>query len=236
MLCEIESLLKKFSENALFQEFYFIGGTALAYYLNHRISYDIDFIKPEKLDTQRLKELTILYGARYVPDPNASAFNINTGESLEHYKMRFNFDGIKVEFFYPNDPLKTAIVKRDREESRQIYPNIHILPLQTIAELKLLAFFERSKIRDLFDIYVLLEQEIIDTELIERYTALKRERLTFPEVVETFQDDGSESLDFMPENLYYKEYNKIPVQEKEAYFKEKLTELFVRKTTQGRSL
>ena len=236
MLHEIESLLEKFSENSLFQEFYFVGGTALAYYLNHRISYDIDFIKPERLDTQRLKELTVLYGARYVPDPNASAFKINTGESLEHYKMSFNFDGIKVEFFYPNDPLKTAIVKRDRNESRQIYPNIYILPLKTIAELKLLAFFERSKIRDLFDIYVLLEKNVIDTELIERYTALKKGRLTFPEVIETFRDDGSESLDFMPENLYYKEYNKIPAQEKEAYIKEKLTELFVRKTTQGRSL
>ena len=234
MLHEIESLLEKFSENSLFQEFYFVGGTALAYYLNHRISYDIDFIKPERLDTQRLKELTVLYGARYVPDPNASAFKINTGESLEHYKMSFNFDGIKVEFFYPNDPLKTAIVIRDREESRRIYPNIHILPLQTIAELKLLAFFERSKIRDLFDIYVLLEKEIIDTELIERYAALKREMLTFPEVIEAFCDDGSESLDFMPENLYYREFYDIPSEAREGYIKEKLTELFVKRAAQGR--
>jgi len=236
MLNEIESLLQKFSEDSLFQEYYFIGGTALAYYLNHRISYDIDFIKSEKLDAQRLKELSILYDAKYVPDPKASAFKVNTGEALENYKMSFDFDGIKVEFFYPNDPVKTAIVKRDYKESCQIYPNIYILPLKTIAELKLLAFFERSKIRDLFDLYVLLEKSVIDTGVIERYTALKKETLTFPEVIETFHDDGSESLDFMPENLYYNEYRDISAYEKEGYIKEKLTELFVKKTAEERDL
>jgi len=34
---------------------YFVGGTALVHYLNHRVSYDLDFISIAKLKPNTLK-------------------------------------------------------------------------------------------------------------------------------------------------------------------------------------
>ncbi len=235
MLKDIESLLEKFSNDDLFSEYYFVGGTALAYYLNHRISYDIDFVKLKKLNVAKLKTLSILYDAKYVPDKDASAFRINTGEDLENYKMSFNFNTIKVDFFYPNDLLRVTIIKKAKANIQKIYHNINILPLETIADLKVLALLRRSKIRDLFDVYVLLEKNIIGVDLIERYMALENQVLTFPEFIEDFKDDGSESLDFSEENSYFHTFKEISIDKREAYIKEKIIALFVIKALKKES-
>ena len=43
MTLAVKTTLNKLAESSLFNnELYFIGGTALAYHLNHRISEDID--------------------------------------------------------------------------------------------------------------------------------------------------------------------------------------------------
>jgi predicted nucleotidyltransferase component of viral defense system len=231
----IESLLEEFSNDDLFSEYYFVGGTALAYYLNHRISYDIDFVTLKKLNVSRLKTLSVLYDAKYVPDKEASIFRINTGEDLENYKMSFNFNAIKVDFFYPNDLLRISIIKKAQANKEQIYQNINILPLETIADLKVLALLRRSKIRDLFDIYVLLEKDIIGVDLIERYMALENQVLTFPEFIEDFKDDGSESLDFSEENSYFHTFKEISIDKREAYIKEKIIALFVIKALKKES-
>ena len=227
MLKEIERLLELFANDDLFSEYYFIGGTALAYYLNHRISYDIDFVKFEKLNVPKLKTLSILYDAKYIPDKDASTFKINTGEDIQNYKMSFNFNTIKVDFFYPNDLLRVTILKKAKANIQKIYQNINILPLETIADLKVLALLRRSKIRDLFDVYVLLEKNIIGVDLLERYMALENHVLTFPEFIENFKDDGSETLDFSEENSYFDEFSKIIADKREVYIKEKIIALFV---------
>ena len=40
MTDEALSVLYKIKDDDIFQKFYFIGGTALSYYLNHRVSYE----------------------------------------------------------------------------------------------------------------------------------------------------------------------------------------------------
>ena len=50
MTLSVKTALTKLASTSLFEkELYFIGGTALAYHLNHRISEDIDVISPAKL-------------------------------------------------------------------------------------------------------------------------------------------------------------------------------------------
>ena len=235
MLKEIETLLETFAQDDVFAEYYFVGGTALAYYLNHRVSYDIDFVKLKKLNVAKLKTLSIRYDAKYIPDKAASTFRINTGEDLENYKMSFNFNTIKVDFFYPNDLLRVTIIKKTKANIQKIYQNINILALETIADLKILALLRRSKIRDLFDVYVLLEQNIIGVDVLERYMALENQVLTFPEFIEDFKDDGSESLDFSEENSYFYEFEKISRDKREAYIKEKIIALFVIKALKKES-
>ena len=225
MLDKIEKLLLRFSEEDLFREFYFIGGTALSYYLNHRISYDVDLISTEKLDVDSLSGLSIKYNARYIPDKNESTFRINTGKNLREYKMAFNIDGIKVEFFYPNDGARLAVLEKYKNDCERI-GRIKILPLKAIAELKLLALFRRKKIRDLFDIYVLLDKNIIDIDLIDRICALEYTK-TFVEYLEEFQDDETESLDFDRSNLYYESFRDL--KSKGQYLKEEVIDLYLQR-------
>jgi predicted nucleotidyltransferase component of viral defense system len=224
-LTEIKNLISQFSEDNLFEKFYFVGGTAMSYYLNHRISYDIDLISTEKLDVDRLSGLSIKYSARYIPDKNESTFRINTGNNLREYKMAFNIQGIKVEFFYPNDSVRLAVLEKHKNNCEQI-GHIKILPLEAISELKLLALFRRKKIRDLFDIYVLLHEDIIDTDLIDRICALEYTK-TFVEYVEEFQDDRTESLDFDRSNTYHKEFHNL--KSKEQYLKETIIDLYLKR-------
>ena len=45
MTISVKKAIEKIYNNEIFNdELYFVGGTALAYYLNHRISEDIDIV------------------------------------------------------------------------------------------------------------------------------------------------------------------------------------------------
>ena len=52
MTANVKRVLQKIYNNEIFNDdLYFTGGTALAYYLNHRISEDIDIVSASKLNT-----------------------------------------------------------------------------------------------------------------------------------------------------------------------------------------
>jgi len=224
MIENIKVLLKAFAKEDFINDFYFIGGSALAYYLNHRISYDIDLISIQKLDFNELLASSIKLDGRYIPDPNESAFRINTGEDLREYKMMFNIEGIKVEFFYPNDPVRLAVLEKYKNDF-ELIEGVKVLSLKGVAELKLLALLRRNKIRDLFDVFVLLDKNILDIDTIDKYTAIEYDK-TFIEYIESFKDDGSENLDFNNENeySYLADFDK-----KESVLKEKIIKLYLQK-------
>ena len=230
MLSDIEQLLLSLSTEQLVQDFYFVGGTALGYYLDHRVSYDIDLIRTDKLDPASLMALSVTYDAQFVPDKDASRFRINTGNDLREYKMMFTIGGIKVEFFYPNDPTQIAIVNKYKSQCNTVH-GIQILPLDAIAQLKLLAFLGRRKIRDLFDIFILVRSDHLSIETIDKYTALKYDK-TFVEYVEAFSDDKSESLDFDAHHEFEQVFAGRSLDYKERFLKEKLIEEYTRRVKQ----
>ena len=226
MIENIKALLKAFGEEDFIDNFYFIGGSALAYYLNHRISYDIDLISFQKLDFNRLLALSVKLDGKYIPDPGESAFRINMGEDLREYKMMFNIKGMKIEFFYPNDPVRLAVLEKYKNDFKLI-EGVKVLSLKGVAELKFLALFRRNKIRDLFDVFVMLDKNILDIDIIDKYTAMEYNK-TFVEYIENFKDDGSESLDFSKEN----EYNYFAdIEDKENVLKEKIIRLYLQKVS-----
>jgi len=227
VLADIETLLLSLSKDAHVLDFFFVGGTALGYYLDHRISYGIDLISSSKLDVKSLMALSVTHDARFVPDHDASRFRINTGSDLREYKMAFNIRGIKVEFFYPNDPIRLAIIDKHKQHSPIIH-GMKILPIEAIAELKLLAFFARKKIRDLFDILILLQEDRLDIDTIDKYTALKYKK-TFAEYVEEFEDDQSESLDFDAHHKYDKILTGKSFDDRENFLKEQLIDIYTQK-------
>jgi predicted nucleotidyltransferase component of viral defense system len=228
MLKDIQILLEKLKNDEIFKAFYLCGGTAISYYLNHRMSYDLDFVGEEKLNVDLLKTLIIKYDAKFIPDPDASVFRINTGEELENYKMTFNIDNIKVEFFYPNDKVSEEIVLKYRSKSNNILGNIKILPIEGIAALKILALFKRHKIRDLFDVYVLLKENVINTDKLEQYYSLEYRQMTIVEFIEDFEDDGTESLDFDENNTFYNEFKNLTHNQKINILKDRLLEIIIK--------
>jgi len=163
--------------------------------------------------------------ALFIPDKNESVFKINTGNDLKEYKMTFNIEGIKLEFFYPNDSVRLAILEKYKK-NYQIINGIKVLPIIAIAELKLLALFRRKKIRDLFDVYVLLNERIIDIDLIDKFCAMEYDR-TFIEYIESFKDDKTESLDFEKNNKYYEILYNLSFEEKEDYLKRNIIDLYI---------
>ena len=224
MLKDINILLTNLSKEELVKDFYFIGGTALSYYLNHRISYDIDLMSDKKLLYNDLMALNLKYEGKYIPDVNESTFRINTGCDLKEYKMTFNMQGIKVEFFYPNDPIRLAILEKHKDNFK-LTNGIKILPIEALSELKLLALFRRKKIRDLFDIFVLIKEELIGINTIDRYCAMEYDK-TFIEYIEEFEDDKSESLDFEKQNRY--SYF-LDIKDKEQFLKENIIKLYIQR-------
>jgi predicted nucleotidyltransferase component of viral defense system len=226
MIKKIKTLLKAFAEEDFINDFYFIGGSALTFYLNHRISYDIDLISTKKLDFNRLLALNVKLDGRYIPDLNESMFRINRGEDLKKYKMMFNIQEIKAEFFYPNDPVRLAVLEKYKNNF-ELIEGVKVLSLKGVAELKLLALLRRNKIRDLFDVFVLLDKNILDIDTIDKYSAMEYDK-TFVEYIENFKDDGSESLDFSKENEYSYFAN---IQDKENILKEKIIRLYLQKVS-----
>ncbi len=224
LLESIKALLSDLSKERVIENFYFIGGTALSYYLNHRISYDVDFISNRKLPYNDLMALSVKYNGKYIPDSNETIFKINTGNDLREYKMLFNIKSIKVEFFYPNDPVRLAILEKYKDDFTLIN-GIKTLNINAIAEFKLLALFRRKKIRDLFDIFVLIKENYLDIDTIDRYCAMEYNK-TFIEYIEEFKDDKSESLDFNKQNRY--NYF-LDIEEKEQFLKENIIKLYINK-------
>jgi len=191
----IKALLKALSEDKLVDKFYFVGGTALGFLLDHRISYDIDFMSDKKLDQDLLNTLIIKYNARFIPDPYESVFRINTGNDLRDYKMQFMIDSIKVKFFYPNDKVRLEILEKHKANSNR-FLGIKRASLDALAELKLVALFDRKKIRDLFDVFYLFYKKIISCDDIDRFLSLRYSK-TFVEFIDELNDEV-ESLDFLP--------------------------------------
>ncbi len=77
MTINVKQALDKISNNKIFDdELYFVGGTALAYYLNHRISEDIDIVSSKALPYRKIIKAIATLGAINLQDENATALRM----------------------------------------------------------------------------------------------------------------------------------------------------------------
>ncbi|BAF69860.1 nucleotidyl transferase AbiEii/AbiGii toxin family protein [Nitratiruptor sp. SB155-2] len=78
MTSQVKKILDIFAKKEFLKEndLYFIGGTALSYYLNHRISEDIDFISSVPLNHRLIKKEMLSLNAKFIEDENASRLRI----------------------------------------------------------------------------------------------------------------------------------------------------------------
>ena len=165
MTSNVIRVLNKIKDSLIFQdELYFVGGTALSYYINHRISEDIDIVSPNILDYQKIVPALISLGAKKVEDENTTALRL-VGLFPDEYILKFILDDVKIEFFQANRPIQKKILK-ELNYTNYDNSNLKILDLKYIAKLKIVALFQREKARDLFDFGSIIENEILTSDEI----------------------------------------------------------------------
>lgn len=190
---------------------YFIGGTALSYYLDHRISEDIDIVSTEPLDYKKIIAVVTSMGGHKLRDENAVALRI-AGLVPDEYMLKFNFHGVKLEFFRASTRLQKKIIF-NAENAKYLDGSLTILDVKSIAKLKLIALLSRNKSRDLFDFKRVVEENILSAQEILDITSQTKHALKtleslylFLEKLEPSKDDEVVYLDeAKPINLTFEE-------------------------------
>jgi hypothetical protein len=241
MTNEAKELLEKIKNHPLFDAdtFFFIGGTALSAYLNHRVSYDVDIACMHKLSVPQIKAFAFEIGAKVVADKNRAAFRINKGEDIENYHLRFMTQGIKLEFSHFQSPIQKTILENAEFRAYDESSKLKILALKDLISLKIFALFNRQKTRDLFDASIILAKDLLGIEELNRiYSYARDENDSIREYIAAFKvadDDSDNSLDFLPEHEYYKVFAKKSQDARFAKAKEMFLKEYDRKQKEALS-
>ena len=150
--------------------FRFVGGTALSHIINHRLSEDLDFTALE-LPCEEIEAFMNSYCAKKLDqDVTMEDYVTNDGEDIENSYMKFMLNGVKVEFFTPPFNLFEVLVWEKDKYSHYENSKLKIASLDTIIYMKTMAFWNRKKYRDLFDIYFMLSNNHISANnFIDNY-------------------------------------------------------------------
>jgi len=141
---------EELSSNDFLRNFTFVGGSALAYYLHHRLSEDLDFFS--WLDTLPLETSNFLNQLR-------KKHTVVIANSSPTYIDLF-VDDVKVTLFANNwEELKT--------KRKNIKGNIYIASLELLSAMKTNALSLRAKYRDYYDLYILNKEKFSIAEMLE---------------------------------------------------------------------
>lgn len=143
---------------------YFVGGTALAYVLEHRISEDIDIVCNKPLPYKKIIPMIESIGGSKLRDEKEAALRI-AGLFPDEYMLKFDLNGVKLEFFQASIPIQKEILLN---ATTTFYTDakLQMLDIKSIAKLKLVALLLRNKSRDMFDFKTILEKQILSEEEI----------------------------------------------------------------------
>ncbi|PCI28651.1 MAG: hypothetical protein COB67_05945 [SAR324 cluster bacterium] len=159
MLEKTEKTLDLIAKDSFFTTYdvKFVGGTALSYLINHRLSEDLDFAMLD-LCPKEIKNMMInKYQATQLPHDIALVDSVkNEGGDLEDYYLKFMLHGVKVEFFSPPFNMLEKEIWNSEPSTSYKNTNIQVASFKTIMYMKTMAFWNRKKYRDLFDIYYVL--------------------------------------------------------------------------------
>jgi len=166
----MESILTKQQKTALeliantdlAQHFYFSGGTVLShYYLQHRFSEDLDFFNQTEFDPQSVT--VVLKSIQKKLDFNAFDFQSSINRNL--YFLRFDDDYVlKLEFtYYPFQQV---------EQPKKV-DGLLVDSVIDIATNKLFTIAQKSRGRDYFDLYSIIQKYAFSIEDLRMKAKLK---------------------------------------------------------------
>jgi predicted nucleotidyltransferase component of viral defense system len=189
---QTQALLDKFKEIPLFSEYkaILIGGTALAYHLSHRESFDLDICFPF---SDKLPELDFLENfEEVIPlefEQGIIDTAINEGGDINEVMKRYIIDGVKVDFLInPSSNIYESEILKD--DNKHTLEHLRIASIESIFKLKSLLLLDRNKIRDLYDMVYLMKEcgytgkDFIDTIMHYRITYLPKQLVQLIEVKE----------------------------------------------------
>jgi len=135
------------TEKLISDYFYLSGGTALAeFYLQHRISKDLDFFSENEFDP-----IFITSTFKKIQD-KASIVKVNYEQSFNRnlFFLELKGDSIKTEFTY---------FPFTRIESKKKFGDLYIDSLIDIAVNKIFTIYQKPRSRDFIDLYFILMKE-----------------------------------------------------------------------------
>ena len=183
MTVNVKQALDKICNDEIFKnELYFVGGTALSFYLNHRISEDIDIVSSMSLPYKKIIPNITNIGAIKLQDENVTALRM-AGLFPDEYMIKFVINNVKLEFFQANRPIQKEILLTasfiNYEKS-----NLKILDVKSVAKLKIVALIMRNKSRDLFDFGTILKHKVLSIqEIVDLFSKVDSKISSFGDVV-----------------------------------------------------
>ncbi|MBX2927689.1 MAG: nucleotidyl transferase AbiEii/AbiGii toxin family protein [Saprospiraceae bacterium] len=166
-------LLKQLMSMSLFNQFYLVGGTALALQIGHRFSVDLDLFTSEPFDKNQLvEELT-------------SEFDFHL--ESEGTSMIISYvNEIKVDFVKMSYPILFPTILDE---------GVRMLDIRDIAPMKLKAITQRGSKKDFYDIYFLLRTFTLD-EMLRLFTEKFKQQEVFHVVKSlTYFEDAEQYAD-----------------------------------------
>jgi hypothetical protein len=144
------SVLKKLAGLVLKHEFVLAGGTALALWIGHRISYDLDFFTLHDFRNDSL-----------IPEIKKTTKDYQA-ISEEEGSLTLEIEGIKVSFFKYEYPFIAEIARLEQTK---------LAGILDIAAMKIIAINQRGVKRDFVDFYAILQQ--IPFHIVARHTVMR---------------------------------------------------------------
>ena len=156
------------------KQFYLAGGTALALYLKHRKSYDLDFFSEHDFDNEQMIQAITSLGGRIDSESKGTLHTFVVG--------------CRVSFFFYTYPLirRTAAIG-----------NINVASVEDIACMKVIAIAQRGEKKDFFDMYEILQRyspSAVRDMVIQKYG---EKRINCYHILKSFFyfDEADKSLD-----------------------------------------
>ena len=223
MTVNVKNTLDKIGNNEIFNdELYFTGGTALAFYLNHRVSEDIDIVSAKTLNYKAIIENMSSLGAVKLQDENITALRM-AGLFPDEYMIKFDLDNVKLEFFQANRAIQQEILEKATFSNFE-NSKLKILDLKSIAKLKIVALIMRNKSRDLFDFGAILENDVFSRdEIVDLFSKVNTKIRSKIDIVNFIKSKKEPKDD---EAVYLSETDRIDLSFDEI--KNQVIEVFVR--------
>lgn len=131
------------------KRFYLTGGTVLSeFYLQHRLSEDLDFFSESEFDTTYI---TIFLG-KQKKEIGFSKFDLLKEPYRFHYFLKFPKQTVKVDFaYYPYPRIRADLGKK--------FNLLSVDSVFDIATNKVFTLFQHPRLRDYIDLYFIFQRE-----------------------------------------------------------------------------